>query len=144
MDLSPVKTTTAYADAKRWLASEHGTDSTFSVTLDLASVTFADHIKDFTDGNGRAWKKIASGTPVRSDGSTKYLASTSIIAAVDTQNDACAGHLFEDVLFQPGATVAGAAIQWHGVVDASEVPKPTGYTAAFDTAKGAKHVLYRA
>jgi hypothetical protein len=150
MDLQPKITEVSYSDDRRWEASTHGDDCERSITLDVKA--FDDQGLVITDGMGV--KRIASGTPVVKSGTVYvpvYTGTTVAGAGNDTwaQSATCDGHLQEAVIV--GAVTAGshaaASLRWHGVVDASEVPKPGAVkfdtaAPAFDATKGAKHILY--
>lgn len=156
MDLSPTITETSYADDRRWEGSKHGKDCTRSVTLDVKK--FDDVGLVFTDQAGV--KRVKSGTAIRKSG-TLYVPVDELTVVVGANNDTwaqnatCNGHLEETVIVKSVADGAHAAgsLRWHGVVVTAQIPRPLETnagtpakfdtdSAAFDTAKGAKHVLY--
>lgn len=123
MDLSPHTTTVQPVDEKRWLGSTHGTDCTSTITLDVDGGSFDDLIVD--GGNGYGY--IPSGTAVDEDGDLYVL---------NEGGSACSGHLVESVRVKLGADsteTAGAALLWHGVVNAELVPGGT-FDASTDAA----------
>jgi hypothetical protein len=152
MDLQPKTTEVSFADDRRWEASTHGDDCTRSITLDVPAFDAQGLV--ITDQAGV--KRIASGTPVRKNG-TQYVPvyTGTVVAGADNdtwaQNAACDGHLQETVFVRnTGAgSTAGAALRWHGVVVTAQVPRPLESSGKFDTdapafdaTKGAKHILY--
>lgn len=125
MDLSPTTTTTAVARQKLWLGSSHGTDSTDSVTLDLAGGSFAAVRID----NGNGTYTIPSGTAIVKSGTTYDRASGAAVAD---------GHLYEDVIVRASTVNAGGAMLWHGEVVQAQLPTGSGFVDA----NRAKHIRY--
>lgn len=107
MDLSPTTTTRTVDRDKLWLASQHGTDSTDSCTLDIAGGTFAAVLQE-------GGTVVPSGTPIVKGGDGLYDRATGAAVAD--------GHLFEDVIIKPTTTRAGGALHWHGEVVQAQVP----------------------
>lgn len=106
MDLT-VKRASFGQDDQSWLGSAHGTQSTQSITLDVATFTRADHYPE-------GWLK--SGLPLAKSGD-RYVLWTS---GADL-----AGHLFTPVQAPSNpATPVGGAILEHGRVIASKLPVP--------------------
>lgn len=125
MDLSPTTTTTAVARQKLWLASAHGTDSTDTVTLDIAGGSFAAVLVD----NGNGTSTVPSGTAIVKSGNTYDRASGAAVAD---------GHLYEDVIVRSTTTNAGGAMLWHGEVVQAQLPAGSGFVDA----NRAPHVRY--
>ena len=151
MDLSPTITEVSYSDERAWEGSDHGKDCTRSITLDVPAFEAQGLV--LTDQAGV--KRVQSGTPVVKSG-TKYIPAYTGTVVASADNDTwvqatAAGHLEETVIVKSvaaGAT-AGASLRWHGVVITAKIPRPLETSGkfdtdapAFDTTKGAKHVLY--
>ena len=114
MDISPV-TTTYSTDDNSWMGSEHGTDCTLSITLDLTA--------GFVAGTHYPDGYLKSGLPLgKITASGKYGLYDD--AAVDGRTT-LVGFLYGGV--KVGSTTAvpvGAALLWHGVVRQSRLPTP--------------------
>lgn len=123
MDLSPTTTTTTVTRDKLWLASQHGCDSTDSITLDIAGGTFAAVLQE-------GGTVIPSGTPLNKGGDGFYDRASGA--------DVAEGHLFEDVIIKAGTTKAGAALLWHGEVVQAKLPAGSGFVDA----NRAPHIRY--
>lgn len=126
MDLSPHTTTRTETRDKRWLGSQHGTDCTETITLDIAGGTFA--AVRVADGKGGF--VIPSGTPLNEGADGLYDRASGA--------DVAEGHLFEDVLIAADTTAAGGALFWHGKVVQANLPAGSG----FADANRAPHIRY--
>jgi hypothetical protein len=119
MDLSPTTTTVTQQRDKLWLGSQHGTDCTESITLDIAGGTFA----AVRVADGRGGFVIPTGTPVVKGADGLYDLAADDLVAAD-------GHVFEDVLISADSVHAGAALFWHGKVVQAELPAGSGFVDA--------------
>lgn len=120
MDLSPNITTTSPVRDKTWLGSQHGTDCTRSITLDIAGGTFAAVIVAGAAGSGQSI--IPSGTALNKDAGGLYDRASGV--------DVAEGHLFEDVVFNTASAKAGGSLLWHGVVVQAKLPAGSGFVDA--------------
>ncbi len=112
MDLQP-RTEIYVQDDRSWLDSEHGTDATVSVTLDVAQFVEATH---FPNGF------IPSGTPLGVVTATG-LAGPYDNAAGDGRGTLI-GHLYAQVKVKKGATRIGGALLRHGFIKRNKLPFP--------------------
>lgn len=108
MDLT-LTTDTFGQDDQSWLASQHGTDSPRTITIDVTTFTAGTHYPDGYLKSGFALKKLVSG---------KYGLWTN----GDESAAVIAGHLFTAVKIRTGATKVSAALLWHGAVLTAKMP----------------------
>lgn len=121
MDLT-VRTETYVLDDRSWLDSEHGTDATVSVTLDVALFTLATHYPD---------EFIKSGCVLGIVTATG-LYGPYTPAAVNGLETAV-GHLFDQVRVKNAPAKVGGAMLRHGFVKRNKVPY-SGVAGGIDAA----------
>lgn len=121
MDLT-VRTENYVLDNRDWLDSEHGTDATIPVTLDVAQFVAGTHYP-----NGF----IKSGAAVGLITATNLYGPYSD-AALDGRQT-LVGHLYDQVKVAAGATKLGATLLRHGFIKRNHVPY-TGAAGGIDTA----------
>ncbi|MCP3760649.1 head decoration protein [Streptomyces sp. TBY4] len=101
-----------------WLASRHGTDSTETITLDLAKLTKSTHYSEPTATAPHGF--VRSGVPVgRITASGLYGAYDP--AATDGRQ-VLAGLVYAEAAFTPGTVKVPAALLWHGTVKTAKIP----------------------
>lgn len=113
MDLA-VRTTTYAMDARDWLDSEHGTDATVPVSLDVSAFNAAQYPNGF----------IPSGcalAPITASGKYGPYDDT----AVDGRA-VLAGHLYAAVKVNTGSTTVHGAMLRHGFVKENHLPFQSG------------------
>ncbi|MGW2886439.1 head decoration protein [Streptomyces griseoruber] len=118
MDLQPITYSEAATADRPWLASRHGLDTPLTITLDTPLFTEGTHYTPPTLGQPRNVMK--AGIPLG------RVTATGLYGPWDTTaTDGRAtftGVLLADVPFtQPGSR-AGAALLWHGVIAAAQIP----------------------
>lgn len=107
------------AENRAWLGSQHGTDSTASITLDVAKFDQAKHFPAGQILSGTVLGKItASGMYGPYDN-----------AASDGRETAV-GHLYDSIAVVAGAKRLGAPLLDHGAVVESKLPANHGLDAS--------------
>lgn len=122
MDLT-VYSETYELDRRDWLDSEHGTDATVPVTLDVSAFTEADHYP-----NGFLPSGLALGLITASSQYGPYDG-----AAADG-TETLVGHLYAQVKVKAGATVVSGALLRHGFVKENKLPIAAGTAGSIDAA----------
>lgn len=125
MDISPV-TSSYVLERNDWLDSQHGTDATETVTLDLAAFDAS----QYADG------RIPSGTVLG------VITASSLygpyVAGASDGTETAAGILYGDVHVAAGKTTGnlGGALLWHGAIRRNKLPFQSGQTGGgfLDTA----------
>ncbi len=130
MDIS-VRRDQILTENRSWLGSQHGTQATRTVTLDLSTFTQATHYPQGTVPSGVLLGKIDASNlfgpydPAATDG---------------RQNPA--GHLFNTTAVPSGTARVGAPLLEHGAVVESKLPANHGLDASAKTALGGR-IIYR-
>jgi hypothetical protein len=118
MDLQLITYSESATADRPWLASTHGLDTPLSITLDTSLFTQGTHYTP--PGVSQARNVMHAGLPLG------RITATGLYGPWD--KDATDGRatftgvLLADVAFTPGATRAGAALFWHGVIAAAHIP----------------------
>lgn len=116
--IQPYTTSVTVTADRDWLASRHGTDSTETITLDLAKLTKSTHYSEPTATAPHGF--VRSGVPVgRITASGLYGAYDP--AATDGRQ-VLAGLVYAEAVFTPGTVKVPAALLWHGTVKTAKIP----------------------
>lgn len=115
---------------RSWLASRLGMDQCRSITLDLALFDEATHYPDGHIPDGMTLGLVTA--------TGRYGPYDDALA---TGQEVLAGHLFNPVKVNAGATRAGAALYWMGIVRRNRLPLNHGLDAAGE-ADVAAHIRY--
>ena len=130
MDLT-VRDEVFAVENRAWLGSQHGTDSTRSITLDVSKFTADTHYPTGVIPSGIVLGQITDGglfgpyDPAATDG-----------------RQTPAGHLYNSTKVATGATRLGAPLLDHGAVVEDKLPTGHGLDAAAKTAL-AGQIRYR-
>ncbi|MGD3109449.1 head decoration protein [Streptomyces sp. YGL11-2] len=118
MSIQPYTTSVTVTANRDWLASRHGTDSTETITLDLTKLTKNTHYVEPTHVQPHGY--VRSGVPVG------RVTASGLYGAYDpTAEDGrqvFAGVVYTETPLTPGATLAPAALLWHGSVHTAKIP----------------------
>ncbi|MFG2956396.1 head decoration protein [Streptomyces sp. NPDC048291] len=118
MDLQPITYAESATADRPWLASRHGLDTPLTITLDTALFTEGTHYTPPAFGQPRNVMK--AGMPLG------RVTATGLYGPWDTTaTDGRAtftGFLLADVPFTQDGSRAGAALLWHGVIAAAQIP----------------------
>ncbi|MER6076972.1 head decoration protein [Streptomyces sp. NPDC001833] len=118
MDLQPITYSESATADRPWLASRHGLDTPLTVTLDTALFTESTHYTQPTLGQPRYVMK--AGIPLGRVTATGLYGPWD--TAVTDGRATFAGVLLADVPFAQSGSRAGAALLWHGVIAAAQIP----------------------
>lgn len=118
MDLQPITYSESATADRPWLASRHGLDTPLTITLDTALFAQGAHYTSPTLGQPRNVMK--AGIPLGRVTATGLYGPWD--AAATDGRATFTGVLLADVAFTPGSGRAGAALLWHGVIAAAQVP----------------------
>jgi hypothetical protein len=127
MDISVRSEGPWLAEDRSWLASDHGTTATRSITLDVSAFTAGTHYP-----NGF----IPSGTVLGRITATGLYGPYSNAASDGTE--VAAGFLFNSTKVVAGGADVGAPLMEHGFIRESRLPAASGLDAAARTDLGAK------
>jgi hypothetical protein len=129
IDLRTIRYSESATADHPWLASRNGLDAPLTLTLDTSLFTESTHY--MPPGVGRPHNVIYAGLPLG------RITATGLYGPWDSSatdgRAAFTGLLLADVAFAPGSGRAAAALLWHGVVEAAQVPgglNPAAATAA--------------
>ncbi|MGG2460600.1 head decoration protein [Streptomyces sp. RGM 3693] len=118
MSLQPFTTSVTVTANRDWLASRHGTDSTETITLDLAKLTKNTHYVESPHVQPHGY--VRSGVPIG------RVTASGLYGAYDpTAEDGrqiFAGVVYAEAPLTPGATLVPAALLWHGTVHTAKIP----------------------
>ncbi|MER6425758.1 head decoration protein [Streptomyces sp. NPDC001137] len=118
MSIQPYTTSVTVTADRDWLASRHGTDSTETITLDLAKLAKGSHYLEPTAAQPHGF--VRAGVPVgRITASGLYGAYD---PAAKDGREVFAGLVYAEAPFTPGVTKVPAALFWHGTVNTAKIP----------------------
>ncbi|NJQ04098.1 head decoration protein [Streptomyces lonarensis] len=137
MDLQPIRYFESATADRPWLASRHGLDAPLTITLDTS--LFAEGTHYMPPGLGRPHNVMHAGLPLG------QIAATGLYGPWDSSatdsRAAFTGLLLTDVAFAPGSGRAAAALLWHGVVEAAQIPGGLDPAAATATSTAQIHFV---